>query len=95
MYNRPTSPNSAQEGVSQNSCTNGRCDSCWRVQFNTCVLKNLSDGERMVGEVLECTIDIEMLDIVECKGVCFIPDKIMPVLPTEKMPGTVKSYFLQ
>ena len=62
---------------------------------STLVLKNLSDGERMVGEVLECTIDIEMLDIVECKGVCFIPDKIMPVLLTEKMPGTVKSYFLQ
>ena len=62
---------------------------------STLVLKNLSDGERMVGEVLECTIHIEMLDIVECKGVCFIPDKIMPVLLTEKMPGTVKSYFLQ
>ena len=74
---------------------------------STLVLKNLSDGERMVGEVLECTLDIEMLEIiktisefvhfniVECKGVCFIPDKIMPVLLTEKMPGTVKSYFLQ
>ena len=60
---------------------------------STLVLKNLSDGERMVGEVLECTLDIEMLEtisefvhfnIVECKGVCFIPDKIMPVLLTEK-----------
>ena len=29
---------------------------------STLVLKNLSDGERMAGEVLECTLDIEMLE---------------------------------